>query len=485
MSPSRSPLRSLRPVVLAAAAALFAAACDQATSPAGRALPAPRHDGGADDGAVPLAKPALFAARVRYRDRGHHAATGRAGTASLSMRALLGRDGTTELQVSTADVGTPWITAPGRIERVQSKAFSPDGHLLATRVHTAVGAARASFEYRGLARGAVLQVQAGVRGVDGARTDVVSATDPVVLRPNLRAMSVGSGPRVPAGEPVNVAATIRETNGDVGNWGDCTLYVDGAAVDAAKRIWVDAGDAVTCAFTHTFSAGAHRLEVRVDASAGAARDDDPADNAAAATVTAITPTALAYSLYAMDLEQRDSTVFTQHGDDGAYTVDLLQTQVTHTRAENVFLNLSTPRVLAGSHVRLDVQERSGGAIVHARVYALTLEGSEPACAYGMGEGNGARIYLCTGGWNGGTYLFYDRYAGRVTYHSVAYVHVWDHATGEETVYSYNDASDDGGTPTPFTGSDFAMRVRLYDAANVYGADPSLTLSGRPTFQVNA
>jgi hypothetical protein len=480
--PSTSSTRPLRLLALPAVLALGAAACDQPTAPAARPAIGAASMNAAADGAVPLTRPVLHSSRARYRDAGHHPATGRSGSASLSARALLGRDGTTELEMSTGDVSDPWSTAPGSLVRVQVKSFSPRGSLLETRNETLAGGARASLALRPLVRGAVVRAQAGVRGVDARRTDVVSVADPVMLRPNLRVAGVSAPAAAAVGDYVNVAATIRETNGDVGNWATCTLFVDGVAVDAAPRVWVDAGDAVTCAFTHRFAEGTHALLVRVNAAPGATRDDYAGDDTASATLVSVRPRALFYGLGASDLEQRDSVVWVEHtpsDPNAAYGREYREVRTSSTRAENVFLNLYTSAVLAEPQVRLDVRESSGGRTVQARAYALTLEylGGGEWCACGQGEDGGASIHLCTGGWINGTSLFYDRFAGRVTYHSTAYTRTWDRATGEETVYSYNTSGSEG-VATPFTGGDFAMRVRLSDRYSVFAADPALTLEGQ-------
>src|SRR5262249_3409393 len=116
--------------------------------------------------------------------------------------------------------------------------------------------------------GSRIQVQANVRGIDGRRTDVVTLTETVKLGPALHVdLSIPGGAVV--GTPVVITATVTETNGQVGTRTDCVLYVDGQPVDRADDIWVDAGDAVSCAFSYTFPrAGTYQVEVR--ASGGSA-----------------------------------------------------------------------------------------------------------------------------------------------------------------------------------------------------------------------
>jgi hypothetical protein len=56
-------------------------------------------------------------------------------------------------------------------------------------------------------------------------------------------------------------------------------------VDRAEGIWVDAGDSVSCAFTHTFAGGTHQARVDVgDVNPG---DWDPANNSAVTSIAIV------------------------------------------------------------------------------------------------------------------------------------------------------------------------------------------------------
>jgi hypothetical protein len=470
---SALPFRSCQGLALSALIAAAAAACDQPTSPAASPSASAADEEG---GFVAMQKPALYSVATRYRDAGHHPATGRSGTASLSAQALLGRDGTTELRLSTGDVADPWGGAPGSIARVQTKAFTPQGELFSTINHTDATGGRASYTYRGMIRGTLVQAQAGITGVDTNRTDVVTVADTVRLRPNLRLAGLGVPSTVAANDPVNVAATIRETNGDVGNWGACTLFVDGQKADDAPRVWVDAGDVVTCAFTHAFALGEHQVQVRVDAAPGAARDDDPGDNSASATVKGVAAHTMSYWLGVSDVAQRDSSLWEERLNDGTWHRTWQESRTSLAQFDNVFFGASSPREIVGAQVGVTLQEQSGGATVTQGAYSLTLEpAGDTRC--GSAADGALWVYVCSGGWIGGTSLYYERYAGRVTYHSHTYVHTWDTGTGMDYAYSFNDSGDDGGTATPFTGSDFGIHLRMYDGTQVLAADPSLELQG--------
>jgi hypothetical protein len=94
--------------------------------------------------------------------------------------------------------------------------------------------------------------------------------DVVRRRPDVRVDAISPG-AVAANVPAVISATIDEHNGDVGARANCVLFVDGIEVDRLDRFWVDAGDSVTCAFTHLFDTdGSHAVRVWIT-------DVDPGD----------------------------------------------------------------------------------------------------------------------------------------------------------------------------------------------------------------
>ncbi|HEX8290608.1 MAG TPA: hypothetical protein VF570_02555, partial [Pyrinomonadaceae bacterium] len=80
----------------------------------------------AQTGNAAFSKPRLISNAKKYRDAGLPAATGRSGSASLTARALLGKDGRTSVELTTGalDSATP---APGRIVKAQLKPLGSNG----------------------------------------------------------------------------------------------------------------------------------------------------------------------------------------------------------------------------------------------------------------------------------------------------------------------------------------------------------------------
>jgi hypothetical protein len=398
------------------------------------------------------------------------------------MQALLSRDGTTEVELSTGRLDEPWYYTPGMITHVQSRATSPDGKHMFTHTNNQISAVgRATLAVPGLARGALLQVQANVKGVDPNRTDVVTVTDTVLRRPNLAVAAVSAPSRARAGSTINVSATIRETNGDVGNWGACSLFADGEHVDWVHWVWVDAGDAVTCAFAHRLQrSGPVKLEVRIFPDAGL-RDDVPEDNVGVATVESVVTNEMFYSVSVSDFAFRDSTSIRSLWRSGLSGGEWISRSLQETRTQEVRLSASIPKLLSLDPLRLEVAEMTGGATIAASTHALVpswvgQDGSFCSSAYD--PVTVAYVYMCSHSNYFGsafTNIAYERYAGRAVYHSYQYSRTWDGTTDGEYVYTNNGASRYGLDPVPLFGDEFAMRVRLHNGDEVFTADPAFPL----------
>jgi hypothetical protein len=272
-----------RRLFLAAATLIVAAACtDQSPtglSPKPRGLRSSATDG--ENG-----RPTLFSNAVKYRDEGMKPAHGRSGSASLTARAMLGKDGATTLDITTGDLDV--AGAPGSLKKIQLKQFDPNGNLQVTSNYKGLTGATAQFQIPARIRGSALQVQGNVTGIDGRRTDVVTITETVKLRPDIALGAISAAAEAVVGTPVNISAVVSEANGDLGARSDCVLSVDGAEVDRANGIWVDAGRSVSCVFLQTFTTlGAKQLTVRaVNVSPG---DFDDANNSASASLQIVAP----------------------------------------------------------------------------------------------------------------------------------------------------------------------------------------------------
>jgi hypothetical protein len=207
----------------------------------------------------------LVSNRQRYRVKGAGNATGRSGSAEVTARALVGKDGRTVFEMSTGGLDAGMVPR-GAFTKAQVKLLDPgnSSRVVATANYVGLAAGYFTATYAGLGAGFPLEVQANIKGADGNRTDVVTVRDRVKRRPDL-AVTLGDPGSALVRAPADIAASVRELNGDVGAVADCVLIVDGVAVDRAAGIWVDAGDAVSCAFVHVFATvGSHGVTVRVE-----------------------------------------------------------------------------------------------------------------------------------------------------------------------------------------------------------------------------
>ena len=230
---------------------------------------------------------------IRYRDSGLKPATGRSGSATLLARALGNKDGSTDLEVTTGASLDGAPAAPGNLNKVQVKAFSPAGTnpLFTQNYNGLTSGGRAAYHYVGIGRGARMEVQSNIGGIDPHRTDVVTVTEVVKARPDLAVSNVAAPGKAYRGAPVMISATVRELNADVGATDDCVLYADGVEIDRINNQWVDANGTVRCIFNHAFtSIGTKALEVRSQNVVPG--DWDLANNSAAGTVTIVNPPTL-------------------------------------------------------------------------------------------------------------------------------------------------------------------------------------------------
>ncbi|HET7464045.1 MAG TPA: hypothetical protein VFJ82_22505 [Longimicrobium sp.] len=475
MRPSSPPWR--RGIAPAALALLLSACTHDLTEPAQTPSESPR-------GAVATTttdQPRFISNAVKYRDAGARPATGRSGSSSLAVRALLGSDGVTQLEVTTGSFDG--VAAPSPLAKVQVKQLEAGGGVLRTlNYNNLSGGGTATFSYTGLARGQKLQVQANVS--EPKRTAVVTVTEAVRLRPDLRVRLEAPADAM-VGVPVTLLATVSEGNGDVGARTDCVLYVDGVEADRARAIWVDAGDQVTCAFLHTFaSAGDHALRVAAENVSPA--DFDPANNVAEGTIHVGAQRDRRFSYYASAEDYREQSVQLDSAwnlyDDGRRTLNV-QTLTQTTRTQNAQLNGWTPHGVSRAATQIRVSQSTGGVVVHSGFWPNAL-GHE----YGPVSGeldcmsrwsSGALFYLCSTGTpdNGFTSFQYLRFGTAVTYYSVTHTSFWyPDAPDNAYTYSFDQTTvDASGQPQITVGPDYRFQVELMDGPRTYRADATVAL----------
>ena len=416
----------------------------------------------------------LISNSVKYRDTGAPHATGRSGSARLEGEAELGADGVTRLTITTGSLEDPGH-APGQIVKAQIKVFAADGELVSVLNHNRLsGGGTQTFLLPGLSHGFRLQVQANVRGIDRNRTDVVTLTAGVTSAPAVQVdAQLPPEPRV--GQPVLVTGVVSEVNGDAGTRADCQLWVNGSLVDQATGIWVNAGDAVTCVFTHTFTdPGEQQVEVRVVTDGGTVVTDGGTVNVGSAFVTG----------WAGQVEDRSvstTTVFAYNWvkPDGSHK-EYSDTKVNTERNQSISVQGTWSRAAVFPLARVDWSVESNGVEWQTERWLAVASAADAQgrqCATRNMPENGAVFFLCNG-LQGGATWGYQRFAGNVTYHSVGYSNVFDGLAGVQSLYSWNDGYTiyGYGGQVRNLGSEVKIRLTIADAEGSATFSPVIPLT---------
>jgi hypothetical protein len=223
-----------------------------------------------------------------YRESGVGNGTGRSGSAHVTARALLSKDGSATVEVTTGTLDSP-TTPPGSFRKVQIKALNAAGNpILVQNLFLPTASGDYIFALPSLHRAQQIQLQANVDGVDRNRTDVVTLLETVKVRPDLAVASLSFPASAVPDQAVNISANLLEMNGDAGATTTCVLAIDGNPVDHMNNVYVDAGGSVSCTFAYTFNApGSHTIEV--SATNVAPSDWDTSNNSNSGTIDISNP----------------------------------------------------------------------------------------------------------------------------------------------------------------------------------------------------
>jgi hypothetical protein len=223
-----------------------------------------------------------------YRESGVSNATGRSGSAHVTARALVSKDGGATVEVTTGTLDST-STAPGSFRKVQFKALNAAGNPISVQnLFPSTPSGYYSFTSPSFHRGQQLQLQANITGIDGNRTDVVTVVETVKVRPDLAVSNLSFPSSAVPNQTVNISANIVEMNADTGATTTCVLAIDGNPVDQVKNVWVDAAGSVSCAFVYTFDApGGHTIQVSANNVVPA--DWDTSNNSSSGTIDITNP----------------------------------------------------------------------------------------------------------------------------------------------------------------------------------------------------
>jgi hypothetical protein len=473
----------------------------------------------------------LHSNRDRYRNRGRGHGYGHVNNVDVEGMALLGADRVTRLTLSTGTVD-PLAAGDGSITKVQVKAYTADGQkLYVSNFNHLTPAGIQTLPLNGLAVGSLLYIRAHVRGArvhdtncgcrdddkgrdhdnrgsskgrdrdrdghdrdgddnrwdrrdhhdddddcdDDPRTDVVTLVDTVKAAAALN-VDVQLPPTATVGLPVVITGVVSEINGDVGTRANCELWVNGRMVDSALGIWVDAGDAVSCAFTYTFpTTGPQNVEVRVitDNGGSGSQNTTVVDGGTLNVGGGFTT---GYSAQVEDRAVASTTVFayTWWKPDGSHK-EYSKTEVNTERNQTMNVQGTIARAAVFPLASVDLALESNGVewqTEHwdALASAAAVDGRQ--CISRDMPAYGATFFLCNG-LLGGASWGYQRFAGNVTYHSHGYSNTFDGIAGVQDLYSWNDnyTTYSYGGQVRALGSALLMRLTIRDGLGSVSFSP--------------
>ena len=324
-------------------------------------------------------------------DRGAKPAKAQASDLTMRSRALLGKDGNTQLEISTAafDVGA---TPAGNISHVELRAIDPsryEGDDDDKDGKDEKGAKEFRFrrEYEhlrdggyftrtfpGLPHGLNLRIEAKARGA--TRRDEVEAkwVDVIHYRPDLVVTQITAPSSAVIKTTVDVTATVVEHMGDLGAHADCVLLVDDVQADIAPDMWLDANGSTTCRFAPSFPvAGRHTVTVR--AQNVRPGDYDDTNNTLSRQIDIFNPIIPIYDASATETTTVSSNTLDVYNLATAATPDShLVTTVTNVTQSRSFIGTIPTALSLSQPWKISYSDKSGGRSLSSVEYlSVTLD----------------------------------------------------------------------------------------------------------------
>jgi hypothetical protein len=289
------------------------------------------------------------------------------GTLTLHSRSLLGKDGKTSVEVSTApfDVGA---TPAGNISDVEIWAADPnrpDERGRGTAFHKQYEHLRqggyVQWTYPGLPHGQPLRFKVKARSDSFFRDDTEAKwLDYVKYRPDLVVQNVEAPGMASLNSMVQITAAVVEQKGDLGAYADCVLLIDGAQVDIVPPIWVAANGSAGCVFTTSFKTGGqHSITVRAQNVRPGDYDDSNNSFTRQIQIQVQSAGTLYYDLAVMDQTQSCTTTMDSYYTSTAVMADAHSVQTSNNYVQERLLSGTIPAAV-GTVKRLAYSDSSGG-----------------------------------------------------------------------------------------------------------------------------
>jgi hypothetical protein len=440
--------------------------------------------------AVALVVPAAGGAQTtisntqKYQDTSQSTAKGTTGGASLYARMLYSKNGSTDVEISTAEFDTG-ATPVGTVSKVSLRGVDGDGtEMFQLNYGPLTNNGYWSQSYTNFAPGQPFHVYGLVRTT---RNDLVLLSTTVRRRPDLAARDLIAPNQATTGSPVQIAATIAELNGQVGARADCLLFVDDVEVDRANGIWVDSGDEISCAFSHVFSAAGSRA-LRVAAVNVRPGDWDEANNSVTASIEVVTPTTN-YNYAQANVWEYDDYVYDSH-ESGRYSSSTATG--SYDWQYDYHQELDDHSNIYYQAQRYSISSAHVGAIDFSATDGTTTWSVNQAVNACSGSGstilNGRTVWWYAYGC-GSLYVQFQAYAGTVTYMSRQFYHYFRRDSSGNIVYDppseyFSNGSTDYGSHR-LTGGvvNVNAAVTLSDGT-IYSTPLTVSLSAPQSYSNN-
>ncbi len=416
--------------------------------------------------------PDLIPNSIKYSDTGLKPASGRSGDVAVEARALLGADGVTDVELTTGSFEGN-VAPTGSLKQVQVKAAYETDDAITRNFSTSGTFAAVRLDDLGLAPRENIQIQASAESIAYGRTGVVTLVETVKRRPDLIA-TTGSVPRYGIeGHPLHFYMNIIEGNGDVGARADCVLRVDGAEVDRATGIWVDARGSVSCAMTHLFTTtGAHQVQMSVEnVSPGDWNGGNNATPAVTVTIRSTSDVVAGGSYVASARETLHEVTSESRMDESQPAWENEDTRITEL-SNSTRLDAFIPAEYDFDTMFVSVSEESDGQNLSSASGGGAARGEGSNCAMLRFS----RTFTFTGCvYDGVTTIAFARGSGRSTYYSKFWGMFTNNWTGETHTYEHEMNMNRPFGGNRFYGETVSMQLIATDKDHAWEADPYMTM----------